>query len=110
MHAFGKITLFFCAGAIYVRTGKKYISDMVESENKCLYHDSFFIGSMSIIGLPLTGGILSKWYMVLGSMEAQLPWVLAIYLISSLLNAAYFSLSFIRRSFVQIKNLSLRTL
>ena len=25
MHAFGKITLFFCAGAIYVRTGKKYI-------------------------------------------------------------------------------------
>jgi len=29
MHAFGKITLFFCAGAIFVATGKKYISEMV---------------------------------------------------------------------------------
>ncbi len=28
MHAFGKITLFFCAGAIFVATGKKYISQM----------------------------------------------------------------------------------
>ena len=29
MHAFGKITLFFCAGAIFVATGKKYLSEMV---------------------------------------------------------------------------------
>ena len=67
------------------------ISDMVGIGKQMPYTMiAFFIGSMSIIGLPLTGGILSKWYMVLGSMEAQLPWVLAIYLISSLLNAAYF--------------------
>ena len=37
MHAFGKITLFMCAGAIFVATGKKYISEMVRitSYNVC---------------------------------------------------------------------------
>jgi multicomponent Na+:H+ antiporter subunit D len=91
MHAFGKITLFFCAGAIYVATGKKYISEMVGIGKKMPFTMfAFFIGSMSIIGLPLTGGILSKWYMALGSLEGDKFWVMVIYLVSSLLNAAYF--------------------
>ena len=45
---------------------------------------------MSVIGLPVTGGIISKWYMVLGAMDSGRLWILVIYLISSLLNAAYF--------------------
>ncbi len=91
MHAFGKITLFFCAGAIFVATGKKYISQMVGiGKQMPVTMIAFLIGSMSVIGLPLTGGIISKWYMVLGAMGSGRLWILIIYLISSLLNAAYF--------------------
>ena len=91
MHAFGKITLFFCAGAIFVATGKKYISEMVGIGWRMpLTLFAFFIGSLSVIGLPPCGGFISKWYLVLGTLDAnQLP-MLFVLLGSSLLNAAYF--------------------
>ena len=91
MHAFGKITLFFCAGAIYVATGKKYISQMVGIGRKMpLTMTAFFFGSLSVIGLPPAGGLITKWYMVNGAIQAQMTWVVVVYLISTLLNAAYF--------------------
>lgn len=91
MHAFGKITLFFCAGAIFVATGKKYISQMVGIGRRMpLTMGAFFIGSLSIIGLPPCGGLISKLFMLRGAIEADMIWVLVVYLISSLLNVAYF--------------------
>lgn len=91
MHAFGKITLFFCAGAIFVATGKRNISEMVGIGKRMpLTMAAFFIASLSIIGLPPTGGFLSKWYLVLGSLEAHQIAFLIVLLTSSLLNAAYF--------------------
>ena len=51
---------------------------------------AFFVGSLSVIGLPPAGGLISKLFMVQGALQADLLWVLVIYLISSLLNAAYF--------------------
>ncbi|MBC8463722.1 MAG: monovalent cation/H+ antiporter subunit D family protein [Deltaproteobacteria bacterium] len=91
MHAFGQITLFFCAGAIFVTTGKKYISQMVGIGKRMpVTMTAFFIGSLSVIGLPPTGGFFSKWYLALGTLQAdQLP-MLIVLLGSSLLNAAYF--------------------
>ena len=45
MHAFGKITLFFCAGAIFVATGKRNISEMVGiGQANALDHGRFFCG------------------------------------------------------------------
>lgn len=91
MHAFGKITLFFCAGAIFVATGKKYISEMVGIGKRMpVTMFAFFVGSLSVIGLPPTGGLVSKLLMVRGALEADMFWVLVVYLVSSLLNAAYF--------------------
>jgi multicomponent Na+:H+ antiporter subunit D len=91
MHAFGKITLFFCAGAIAVATGKKYISQMVGIGKRMpITMTAFFIGSLSVIGLPPTGGFFSKWYMVLGTLQAGQWPMLIVLLVSSLLNAAYF--------------------
>jgi multicomponent Na+:H+ antiporter subunit D len=91
MHAFGKITLFFCAGAIAVATGKKYISQMVGIGKRMpVTMTAFFIGSLSVIGLPPTGGFFSKWYMVLGTLQADQWPMLIVLLVSSLLNAAYF--------------------
>jgi multicomponent Na+:H+ antiporter subunit D len=91
MHAFGKITLFFCAGAIFVATGKKNISEMVGIGKRMpVTMIAFFVGSLSVIGLPPTGGFFSKWYLVLGTLQADQMPMLFVLLGSSLLNAAYF--------------------
>lgn len=91
MHAFGKITLFMCAGAIFVATGKKNISDMVGIGKRMpVTMVAFLIGSLSVIGLPPTGGFISKWFLVLGTLEADQRAMLVVLLGSSLLNAAYF--------------------
>jgi multicomponent Na+:H+ antiporter subunit D len=91
MHAFGKITLFFCAGAILVNTGLKKISQMKGIGKKMpITMAAFFFGSLSVIGLPPFGGFWSKWYLALGCIEShQIP-ILVVLLTSSLLNAAYF--------------------
>ena len=91
MHACGKITLFFCAGAIYVAAHKKYISEIVGIGRRMpLTMTAFTIGSLSVIGLPVTGGLVSKWYLVMGTAESGQIALLVVFLISSILNAAYF--------------------
>ena len=91
MHAFGKITLFLCAGAIYQACGAKYISEIHGLGRKFpLTMAAFFIGSLCVIGLPPTGGFVSKWYLLTGSLDSAQQWAFAIFLTSSLLNAAYF--------------------
>ena len=57
MHAIGKITLFFCAGAVYVALHKKNISSMNGIGRKMPFTMSaFFIGSLCIIGVPQWAG------------------------------------------------------
>ena len=91
MHAFGKITLFFCAGAIYVATGKKYISQMSGLGKKMPFtFAAFFIGALGVIGLPPAGGFYSKWNLILGTLEAQQTIFMVVLLVSSFLNAFYF--------------------
>lgn len=89
-HAFGKITLFFCAGAIFVSAHKTKISEMRGLGRQMpITMAAFFIASLSIIGVPPTGGTWSKWFLLLGTLETE-QWVLMIVLlISSLLNIAY---------------------
>lgn len=90
MHAFGKITLFFCAGAILVAAHKSKISEMRGLGRQMpVTMTAFFIASLSIIGVPPTGGTWSKWFLLMGTMEAE-QWILmAALMISSLLNIAY---------------------
>ena len=91
MHAFGKITLFFCAGAIYVAAHKKYVSELVGIGRVMpITMSAFFVGSLSVIGLPFTGGLISKFYLVMGTLEADQVGLLVVFLVSSILNAAYF--------------------
>jgi len=91
MHAFGKITLFFCAGAILVNTGLKKISQMQGIGKRMpITMIAFFFGSLSVIGLPPFGGFWSKWYLALGCLESGHVPILVVLLTSSLLNAAYF--------------------
>jgi len=90
MHAFGKITLFFCAGAIDVALHKKNISDMRGiGRTMPVTMAAFFVASLSIIGLPPLGGLWSKWYLALGALESHQAAMVAVLMISSLLNVAY---------------------
>ncbi|MDT8442905.1 MAG: monovalent cation/H+ antiporter subunit D family protein [Desulfuromonadales bacterium] len=91
MHAFGKITLFFCAGAIYVASKKKNISQMDGLGRRMpITYLAFFLGSLSIIGMPPLGGFISKWNLLIGAVEGDQLVLVVVLLISSLLNAAYF--------------------
>jgi len=90
-HAFAKITLFFCAGAIYVAAHKKNISEM-EGLGKIMpfTFGAFAIASLSMIGAPPVAGFVSKWKLLVGSVQAHQIGILLILLASTLLNAAYF--------------------
>lgn len=89
-HAVGKITLFFCAGAIMVAAHKKCISELVGlGRTMPITVIAFAIGSMSIIGLPPFVGTWSKWYLVLGALETDKLIIVAVLMVSTLLNVAY---------------------
>jgi len=90
MHAFGKITLFFCAGAILVTLHKSKVSEMRGIGRQMpLTMFAFFIASLSIIGVPPTGGTWSKWFLMLGTIETEQWLLMVILMLSSLLNIAY---------------------
>ena len=90
MHAFGKITLFFCAGAIYVATHKTDISDMDGLGRKMpITMFAFFVGSLCVIGLPPTGGSWSKWYLIMGTQKAEHMVLSGVLMLSSLLSIGY---------------------
>jgi multicomponent Na+:H+ antiporter subunit D len=90
MHAMGKITLFMCAGAIYVATHKTEISQMTGlGRTMPITFAAFGIGALSIIGLPPLGGSWGKWLLMVGAADAGQQIMIGVLMISSLLNVAY---------------------
>ena len=90
MHAMGKITLFMCAGAIYVATGLGNISQMRGLGRRMpLIFIAFLIGTLSIIGVPPLGGSWAKWQLTLGALDAEKTWVAWTLIGSSILNVCY---------------------
>ena len=89
-HAVSKITLFLCAGSIYVSTHKTEISQLSGLAKRMPWTmAAFALASLSIVGIPPTSGFVSKWYLALGTMDADHLVLLVVLLVSSLLNAAY---------------------
>ena len=90
-HAFGKITLFFAAGAIYVAAKKTEIYQLRGIGRRMpITMTAFTIGALSMIGVPPTGGFVSKWYILAGAFQADNYVALATIILSTVLNAAYF--------------------
>ncbi|MCD8325982.1 MAG: proton-conducting membrane transporter [Lachnospiraceae bacterium] len=93
-HALVKSALFLCAGAIIYRTGKKYVSEL-DGIGKQMPVTMFFftLASLSLVGIPPTGGFIAKWYLAVGALNCDIPVfsVLgpAVLLISALLTAGY---------------------
>ncbi len=90
-HAFAKITLFFCAGSIYVSTHRTNISQLGGIGYKMPWTmAAFTIGALGMIGVPSAGGFITKWYLVVGALQAKELAILFVLLASTVLNAAYF--------------------
>jgi multicomponent Na+:H+ antiporter subunit D len=90
-HAFGKITLFFAAGAIYTAAHKTEVSQLDGVGRRMPWtFAAFGVGALSMIGLPPAAGFVSKWYIVSGALAAEHWLALAVITASTLLNAGYF--------------------
>jgi multicomponent Na+:H+ antiporter subunit D len=90
-HAFGKITLFFAAGAIYVASKKTEVHQLRGIGRRMPWTmAAFTIGALSMIGVPPTAGFVSKWYILAGAFEANNLVAVFTIIASTVLNAAYF--------------------
>ncbi len=90
-HAFGKITLFFAAGAIYTASKKTELADLAGIGRRMPWTmAAFTVGALSMIGVPPTGGFVSKWYILAGAFEADNYVAIFTIIASTVLNAAYF--------------------
>lgn len=86
-----KVTLFYCAGNYAEELGIHRIDELDGAGRRMpLTSLAFTVGALGMIGLPPVAGFISKWYLGLGAVQAGMPWVIAVLVASSLLNAAYF--------------------
>ncbi|OGP50129.1 MAG: cation:proton antiporter [Deltaproteobacteria bacterium RBG_13_43_22] len=91
-HATLKITLFFCAGAIYVRHHKEKISELDGIGRVMPWTmGAFTVGAVGLAGIPPINGFISKWQLGLGALQAGEILPLAVLVLSGLLNAGYFA-------------------
>lgn len=89
-HAAGKMTLFMCAGAIYVGAHKTLVSELRGLGRRMPFtFIAFFIGAMSIVGLPPMGGSWPKFLLMLGAADAGQLAIIGVLIVSSLLNVVY---------------------
>lgn len=90
-HSVSKITLFFCAGAIYVSARKTLISELSGiGKMMPVTLGAFTIGALSIVGLPPTAGFVTKWHLVVGALEVDQILVLLVVAVSTFMSAAYY--------------------
>lgn len=93
-HGLVKAGLFLCAGAVIFRTGRTRVSELrgIGKEMPVLMW-CYTILSLGLIGIPPTGGFLSKWYLAQGALESGIPGFDAagpmVLLVSALLTAGY---------------------
>ena len=90
-HAFMKLTLFFCAGFIHVETHTDHISEMNGIGKRMpLTMVAFAVAAAGMAGIPLVAGFVSKWFLLVGAVQAdQVIWAVVL-LVSGVLNVAYF--------------------
>ena len=91
VHAFMKTCLFLCAGAIAYQTGRKQVNEFAGMGYLMpITMGAFTVAAFSMVGIPLFGGFISKYGLALGSLEADLPILILVIVLSGLLNATYY--------------------
>ncbi len=90
-HAFMKGCMFLCAGVIFVNTGKQKISEMRGIGMQMpITMMAFTIASVSAVGTPPFNVFVAKWHLGLGAYQAEMPILIVLLLLSSMMNAAYY--------------------
>jgi multicomponent Na+:H+ antiporter subunit D len=89
-HGLAKITLFFCAGAIYATAHRTNVSELAGLGHRMPWtFGAFTVASLGLIGIPGMSGFISKFFLARGAIEAG-DWVaLVVMLGASLLTATY---------------------
>lgn len=93
-HGFIKAALFLCAGAIIYMTKRTRVEEFrgIGKEMPLLMW-CYTIVSLGLIGIPPTGGFISKWYLATGALSSGIWWFdwigPVVLLISALLTAGY---------------------
>ncbi len=89
-HAFIKGALFMCMGCLLSRMNTTRLADLAGAGRAMPWTSAaFVIGGLALIGVPLTSGFISKWYLVLAILEKDWWWLAAIVLFTSLLAVIY---------------------
>ena len=89
-HALMKSALFMCMGCVYYRIGSVRLPDMGGLGRSMPWTmAAFVLAGFSLVGIPLTAGFISKWYLIQASLEQDFWWLAAAILISSLLAIVY---------------------
>ncbi len=89
-HALMKGALFMAMGCVMYRVGSVRIDAMAGLGKKMPWTmAAFVVGGLSIIGVPLTVGFISKWYLVQAALAAGLWWVAALVMVGSLMAVIY---------------------
>lgn len=109
-HAMMKSLLFLTAGAIIYKTGIRKIKDLEGIGFKMpITMILFSIGALSMVGIPGFNGFISKYYLVLGALDAHKPFYALVIILSSLLNAVYYLPIVIKAFFGQNHDLKFNT-
>jgi len=89
-HALMKGGLFLVLGAIIYRIGSCHIDKMAGLAKRMPWTMAAFVGGgLSLIGIPLTAGFVSKWYLILAALEKGW-WYVAILIVASSLIAVIY--------------------
>ncbi len=100
-HAVTKGGLFLALGALFYSIGSNNLDALAGLGRRMpAAMSAFLLGGLGIIGVPLTAGFVSKWYLVLAALEKDWWWLVALILLSSLLAVIYiwkvFEVAFLR--------------
>jgi len=89
-HALMKGLLFMTMGAVIYRVDSVYLSDFRGLGKRMPWTmAAFVVGGLSLMGVPLTAGFISKWYLVQSALECGWWPVAGLILIGSLLAVIY---------------------
>jgi multicomponent Na+:H+ antiporter subunit D len=89
-HALMKGALFMTLGAIFYKMNTVQLGDLNGIGRRMpLTMGAFVIGGLSLVGVPLTVGFISKWYLVVAALEQQWWWLVVILIVGSLLALIY---------------------
>jgi multicomponent Na+:H+ antiporter subunit D len=89
-HALMKSALFLALAAVIYRVGSSRIADFQGLGRQMpLTMAAIVVGGLSLIGVPLTVGFVSKWYLVVAAIEKGWWWVAGLVLLGSLLAVIY---------------------